>query len=104
MVYSNLAVPFGTVDYTADVLALKAAGANVYECSCVESSDIALATVVQQGGLKAKGVFDTGYAQLTLDQPGAVGSRSGRVLCHLDSPVRVQNPAHGELLERAAKI
>ena len=92
VVYSNLAVPFGTVDYTADVLALKAAGANVYECSCVESSDIALATAVQQGGLKAKGVFDTGYAQLTLDQPGVLAAAQGGYFVTSTVPFEFKTP------------
>jgi branched-chain amino acid transport system substrate-binding protein len=77
-VYDDLAVPFGTVNYTAEVLQLKSANVDVFECSCVESSDIALATAVKQGGSTAKGLFDTGYAQLTLDQPSALAAAQGQ--------------------------
>jgi branched-chain amino acid transport system substrate-binding protein len=77
-VYDNLQVPFGTVNYTSMVLQMKSQNVNAYECSCVESSDIALATSVNQGGLKATGVFDTGYAQLTLNDPSAVAAAQGQ--------------------------
>ena len=91
-VYDDLEVPFGTVNYTAEVLQLKAAHADVYECSCVESSDIALATAVKQGGSNAKGIFDTGYAQLTLDQPSALATAQGQYFVTSTVPFEFNTP------------
>jgi branched-chain amino acid transport system substrate-binding protein len=54
MGYQNLSIPFGGVDFTAYVLAMKQAGVDAAACSCVQSSNVALITSAQQGGLDLK--------------------------------------------------
>jgi branched-chain amino acid transport system substrate-binding protein len=60
--YSNYSVPFGAVDFTADVLAIKSNGCNGVQAPLVDASDVALATAVKQGGVKAKQLYYTGYS------------------------------------------
>ncbi len=60
--YQNYSVPFGAVDFTADVLAIKSSGCNGVQAPLVDSSDVALATAVKQGGVKAKQFYYTGYS------------------------------------------
>jgi branched-chain amino acid transport system substrate-binding protein len=65
--YANYAVPFGGVDFTADVLQVKTAGCDAVVGSFVDASDQALATSVSQAGLSnVQKVFFTGYDQSTL--------------------------------------
>jgi branched-chain amino acid transport system substrate-binding protein len=65
--YTNYSVPFGGVDFTADVLQVKSAGCNGVLGSFVDSSDAALATAVSQAGLtNVKKVWYTGYDSTTL--------------------------------------
>jgi branched-chain amino acid transport system substrate-binding protein len=51
MGYENLSVPFGGVDVTAYVLAMKQAGVNGAACSCVQSTNLAMFTGLRQAGL-----------------------------------------------------
>jgi branched-chain amino acid transport system substrate-binding protein len=51
MGYENLSVPFGGVDVTSYVLAMKQAGVNGAACSCVQSTNLALFTALKQAGL-----------------------------------------------------
>jgi branched-chain amino acid transport system substrate-binding protein len=65
--YANYSVPFGGVDFTADVLSVKQAGCDAVVGSFVDSSDQALATAVDQAGLSnVKKLFFTGYDSNTL--------------------------------------
>ena len=64
--YNNLSVPFGTVDFTADALQLKAAGCNGAVTAFVDSSDLAMATAVRQSGNPVKILNFTGYDSQTL--------------------------------------
>ena len=64
--YANYSVPFGTVDFTADALALKSAGCNGAVTAFVDSSDLAFATSVRQSGNPVKILNYTGYDQQTL--------------------------------------
>jgi branched-chain amino acid transport system substrate-binding protein len=59
----NLSVPFGGVDFTADVLQIKQDGCNAIAGSFVDSSDEAMATALQQAGLQnsVKELYFTGY-------------------------------------------
>jgi branched-chain amino acid transport system substrate-binding protein len=76
--YENLSVPFGGVDFTGYVLALKQAGIDGAECVCVESSDLALATTARNAGLSLKSILATGYDQQTLDDKSAVAAAQGQ--------------------------
>jgi branched-chain amino acid transport system substrate-binding protein len=60
--YQNYSVPFGAVDFTADVLAIKSSGCNGVQAPLVDSSDVALSTAVKQGGVTAKQLYYTGYS------------------------------------------
>jgi len=51
MGYENLSVPFGGVDVTGYVLAMKQAGVDGAACSCVQSTNLALFTALHQAGL-----------------------------------------------------
>ena len=51
MGYENLSVPFGGVDVTSYVLAMKQAGINGAACSCVQSTNLALFTALHQAGM-----------------------------------------------------
>ena len=64
--YANYSVPFGTVDFTADALALKQAGCNGAVTAFVDSSDLSFATAVRQSGNPVKILNYTGYDQQTL--------------------------------------
>ncbi len=60
--YANYSVPFGGVDFTADVLQVKAAGCDSVIGSFVDSSDQALAAAVNNAGLNnVKKLWFTGY-------------------------------------------
>ena len=75
--YKNFSVPFGGVDFTADVLQIKTAGCNGVVGSFVDSSDIALAQAVKNAGIKAKQMYFTGYDQQVLDSPTARAALNG---------------------------
>jgi branched-chain amino acid transport system substrate-binding protein len=51
MGYQNLTVPFGSVDVTSYVLAMKQAGVNGAACSCVQSTNLAMFTGLKQAGM-----------------------------------------------------
>ena len=69
--YTNYSVPFGAVDFTADVLSVKSASCNGVQAPLVDSSDVALATAVKQGGVKAKQFYYTGYSGDVVNNPSA---------------------------------
>jgi branched-chain amino acid transport system substrate-binding protein len=76
--YTDYNVQFGSVDFTADVLAMKKAGVNGLVAPMAESSDLALLSATRQGGLSMKvAFFTTGYDQATLDSKSAVASGQG---------------------------
>jgi branched-chain amino acid transport system substrate-binding protein len=65
--YENESIPFGGVDFTAEVLAVKAAGCNGVVGSFVDASDLALSLAVKQAGLtNVKQMYFTGYDSTTL--------------------------------------
>ena len=70
--YANYSVPFGGVDFTADVLQVKSLGCDAVFSFSVDATDQALATEVNQAGLtNVKKLFYTGYDQTTLATAGA---------------------------------
>jgi ABC-type branched-subunit amino acid transport system substrate-binding protein len=52
--YEDLAVPFGTADFTAEALSMKKAGVNGALCSCVQTTNIAMLTGAKQAGVDLK--------------------------------------------------
>ncbi len=75
--YNNSSVPFGAVDFTADVLSMKSAGCNGVNAAFVDSSDIALSSEVKQAGLHAVQYYETGYDQSVIDNPSALAAMDG---------------------------
>ncbi|HLG67258.1 MAG TPA: ABC transporter substrate-binding protein [Acidimicrobiales bacterium] len=75
--YENLSVPFGGVDFTADVLQIKNAGCNGVVGSFVDTSDVALSQAVKNAGLNAKQLYFTGYDQSVLDSASAKAAMEG---------------------------
>ena len=87
--YNNTSVPFGAVDFTADVLSLKSAGCNGVEGPFVESGDVALSQAVKNGGLKATQMYFTGYNQTTLSESAARSALDGD---YITNSVNFTNP------------
>jgi ABC-type branched-subunit amino acid transport system substrate-binding protein len=87
--YGTDTLPVGGTNFTAIVLGLKDAKcAGVFQSS-VESSDIALATALQQAGLNIPQVYATGYDQAFLDNKAAQAAAQGqyfRTILPLDLP------------------
>ena len=54
MGYENLSVPFGAADFTADALSMKQAGVDGATCSCVQSTNVAMAVGAKQAGVPLK--------------------------------------------------
>jgi len=76
--YDNSSVPFGGVDFTAAVLAIKQAGCNGVVGSFVDSSDIALSGALKQAGLNnVKQMYFTGYDSQILSSPSARAAFAG---------------------------
>jgi branched-chain amino acid transport system substrate-binding protein len=62
--YTNNTVPFGSTDFTADVLAIKSSNCGAVAGSFVAASDLALSNALKQAGLSSvKGLYFTGYDQ-----------------------------------------
>jgi branched-chain amino acid transport system substrate-binding protein len=60
--YTNNSVPFGSTDFTTDVLQIKSSNCGAVAGSFVAASDLALGSALKQGGLsKVVGLFFTGY-------------------------------------------
>jgi branched-chain amino acid transport system substrate-binding protein len=75
--YENLSVPFGGVDFTADVLQIKSAGCDGVVGSFVDNSDVALSQAVKNAGLTDKQMYFTAYDQSVLDSPSAEAALNG---------------------------
>src|SRR5579883_2466987 len=75
--YENLSVPFGGVDFTADVLQIKNAGCNGVVGSFVDASDIALSQAVKNAGLKVKQLYFTGYDNSVTSSPSTAAAFDG---------------------------
>jgi len=75
--YENLSVPFGGVDFTADVLQMKSAGCDAAVGTFTAASNIALASALKNAGLHVKQFYYTSYAQSTLGSPAAEAALDG---------------------------
>ena len=75
--YENLSVPFGGVDFTADVLAIQSAGCNGVIGTFVDASDIALSAALKQGGYTGKQLYETGYDDGVLSSPSSLSALDG---------------------------
>ncbi len=101
--YANYSVPFGGVDFTADVLQVKAAGCDSVIGSFVDSSDQAMATAVTQAGLtNVKKLFYTGYDSNTLSTAATRAAYAGS---YFENTIiwDANNPPVGTMLANLAK-
>jgi branched-chain amino acid transport system substrate-binding protein len=94
MGYENLSVPFGAVDFTTYALAMKSAGVDGAACSCVQSSNIAMAVSAKQTGvpLKAALMF-SGTDSSLFDNASATASAQGTYWPTSIVPIDLNNPA-----------
>ncbi len=87
--YSNYSVPFGTADFTADVLQIKSSHCNGVVGSFVDTSDVAMAQAIKNAGLDAKQLYFTGYDNDVTDNPGAARAMDG---AYVQSPYNFTTP------------
>jgi branched-chain amino acid transport system substrate-binding protein len=91
--YENQSVPFGGVDFTAAVLAIKQAGCDGIAGSFVDSSDVALSGAIKNAGLtNVKQMYFTGYDSQILNSPSASSAFSGSYVAVSYDPAST-NPA-----------
>jgi branched-chain amino acid transport system substrate-binding protein len=105
MGYENLSVPFGAVDVTSDVLAMKAAGVNGAACSCVQSTVLALFTGLKQGGVPVKAVLSFASADSSLfDNPTAAAAAQGAYYNTLVPPLDLNTPATNTFISNVKAV
>jgi branched-chain amino acid transport system substrate-binding protein len=70
--YNDYNVPYGTLDFTSDALAIKQDGCNGLEAPMEDNSDVALSAALQQGGSSnVKQIYYTGYSQDVISNSAA---------------------------------
>jgi len=105
MGYENLAVPFGGVDVTPDVLAMKSAGVDGAACSCVQSTNLALFTGFKQGGAKVKATLSFSSADSSLfANPTAAAAAQGAYYNTLVPPLDLHNPATAAFIANVKSV
>ena len=87
--YSNPSVPFGTVDFTTDVLAIQSAGCNGLMGGFVDASDIGMAQAIKDSGTNIKQVYLSGYDSSILSSASATAALQG---AYIASPVNFSSP------------
>jgi branched-chain amino acid transport system substrate-binding protein len=70
-------VPLGAVDFTGVSLAIKNAGCDAAECSCVLSSSLAMSTALQNLGLSVPFLFEAGPSQGVSQSPATEKAATG---------------------------
>jgi branched-chain amino acid transport system substrate-binding protein len=92
--YLNTALPFGTVNVTATVLQMKAAGVDSMVAEIDGNTELALITAGEQTGIKWKYVvLATGYGQSWLSNATAVSESQKLYFGVLQTPVELHTPA-----------
>ncbi len=92
--YLDTSLPFGTVNVTATVLAMKAAGVDSMVAEIDGNTELALITAGEQAGIKWKYVvLATGYGSQWLTNPTAVADSQKLYFGVLQTPVEVHTPA-----------
>jgi branched-chain amino acid transport system substrate-binding protein len=93
MGYENLSVPFGTVDVTSSVLAMKSAAINMAVCSCVQSTVLAMVSGLKQGGLNTKSLSFAGADSSLFKDATAAQAAQGLYYSSSFPPLDTNNPA-----------
>ena len=98
MGYENLSVPFGAVDLTADMLAMKAAGIDGAACSCVQSTTVAMFSGLAQQGIKAKSLSFASADSSLFESPTAVAAAQGAYYSSQIPPIDTNSAATNTML------
>jgi branched-chain amino acid transport system substrate-binding protein len=94
MGYQNLSVPFGGVDVTAYILAMKSASIDAAVCSCVQSTNLALFTGLKQAGIHVKAALSLSSADSSLfDNATAAQAAQGAYYPSQFPPLDLNNAA-----------
>lgn len=72
--YTNNSVQFGQSSFTTEALAIANSDCDGTFAALVDSSDVALAAALKQGGVSAKQFFETGYDQTVLNDPASLNA------------------------------
>jgi branched-chain amino acid transport system substrate-binding protein len=92
--YVNVSLPFGTVDVTSIVLAMKAANVNGLDAPIDGNTLLAILTAGNETGIKWKvATLATGYGQPFLNDSQAVASGQGAYFGLEQVPVELHTPA-----------
>ncbi|HEY3942207.1 MAG TPA: ABC transporter substrate-binding protein [Acidimicrobiales bacterium] len=91
--FGSDSIPIGSVNFTTIALQLKNANCQAVDFPAVESSDIALATALQQAGLHIKQIYATGYDQTLLDDAAARTAAQGQYFDAEPLPLDLNTPA-----------
>ncbi len=88
--YENLSVPFGGVDFTADVLQIKQAGCDGLATSFEDASDIAIGQAIKNAGLHLKAqLYSEGYDNTVLHNAAARAAINGD---YFATPINFSTP------------
>ncbi len=102
--YVNLSLPFGAVDFTTYALAMKSAGVDAAACSCVQSSNIAMAVAAKQGGINLKAALMFSGADSSLfANPTATAAAQGTYWPTTIVPLDLNNPATNTFIANLKK-
>jgi branched-chain amino acid transport system substrate-binding protein len=94
MGYENLSVAFGAVDFTSDALSMKQVGVNGAVCSCVQSTNIAMAVGAKQAGIPLKAaLMFSGTDSSLFSNPTATAAAQGTYWPADIVPIDLHNPA-----------
>jgi branched-chain amino acid transport system substrate-binding protein len=105
MGYQNLSVPFGTVDVTAYILAMKQAGVDAAACSCVQSTNLALFVGLKQAGMTNVKAYSLSSADSSVfSNPTAAQAAEGAYYNSLIPPPDVNSQATTTFMNNVAAV
>ena len=97
-------MPFGAVDFTSYALAMKSAGVDAAACSCVQSSNIAMAVAAKQAGIPLKAALMFSGADSSLfNNPTATAAAQGTYWPTTIVPLDLNNPATNTFIANLKK-
>ena len=105
MGYQNLSVPFGGVDVTSYVLAMKGAGVDGAACSCVQSTNLAMFVGLRQAGLtNVKALSFSSADSSVFSNATAAQAAQGAYYATLIPPPDVNSPATTTFMNNVAAV
>ncbi len=92
--YLNDSIPLGSVNVTADVLAMKQAGVDGFNSEMLINTNLAIMEGARQEGINlVASLLPTGYDQALLDDPSAVQAAQGGIFAVEQVPFEENTPA-----------